>query len=198
MLSYRQTGRKAQIMKITKDYPGLTQAKNGDYIMNGDLISEEGIEIDLDNCLVVTGSIKSRYGIKAGRSITARCEIQAGREIQAGWGIKAGQSIKARYGIQAGWGIKAGQGIKAGCSINAGDGIAAGCSIESGRGIKAGDGITAGWGIKAGTYIDCGKRIFAGISVYADDDYCEKTIQCAELRNGTVAYGDLICTPAVY
>ena len=113
-------------MKITKDYPGFTRAENGDYILNGSLISEEGIEIDLDDRLVVTGSI-----------------------------IAVG-------GIEAGWGIKAGYGIK------------------------------AGDGIKAGTYIDCGKRIFAGTSVYADEDDCDKTIQCAELRNGTVAYGDLI------
>lgn len=103
-------------MKITKDYPGLTRAENGDYILKGDLVSEGCIEIDLDDRLVVTG------------------------------------------------------GIKAGC------------------------GIEAGCGIKAGTYIDCGRRIFAGISVYDDDDDCDKTIQCAELRNGTVAYGDIVIT----
>ena len=103
-------------MKITKNYPCSTRAENGDYILNGSLISEEGIEIELDDSLVVTGK------------------------------------------------IKAGGGIKAGC------------------------------GIKAGTYIDCGKRIFAGTSVYDDENSCEKTIQCAELRNGSVAYGDLITT----
>ena len=97
-------------MKITKNYPGLTRAENGDYILNGDLISEEGIEIDLDDRLVVTGRIK------------------------------------------------------------------------------------AGLGIKAGAYIDCGKRIFAGTSVYDCENSCEKTIKCAELRNGTVAYGDLVIT----
>lgn len=133
-------------MKITKDYPGLTRAKNGYYILKGNLISDDGIEIDLDDQLIVTGSII------AGCSIRVRCGITAER------------------GIKAGWGIRAGWGIKAGC------------------------GITAGWGIEARTYIDCGKRIFAGTSMYADDDDCDKTIQCAELRNRTVAYGDLIIT----
>lgn len=151
-------------MKITKDYPGLAISENGEYILNGDLISEEGIEIDLDNRLVVTGSIKAKYGIKA------ICGIKAGWDIQAGFGIKAVFGIEAVCGITAGWGIKAG--------LN----------------ITSWDGIIAGWGIEAGTYIDCGKRIFAGTSVYTDDDDCDKTIQCAELRNGTVAYGDLIIT----
>ena len=151
-------------MKITKYYPGLTKAKNGEYILNGDLISDEGIEIDLDDRIVVTGIIKAKYGIKA------ICGIKAGWGIEAGWGIKAVFGIEAVCGITAGWGIKAG--------LN----------------ITSWDGIIAGWVIEAGTYIDCGKRIFAGTSMYADDDDCDKTIQCAELRNGTVAYGDLIIT----
>ena len=151
-------------MKITRDYPGLTRAKNGYYILKGNLISEEGIEIDLDDQLVVTGSII------AGCSIRVRCGITAERGIKAGWGIRAGWDIKAGCGITAGWGIIAGWEI------------------------EAGYGIMAGWGIEARTYIDCGKRIFAGTSMYADDDDCDKTIQCAELRNGTVAYGDLIIT----
>ena len=127
-------------MKITKYHPGLTRAENGDYILTGDLISDEGIDIELDDRLVVTGIINTRCGIKAG------------------------------YGIKAEWSIKAGDGI------------------------EAGDGIKAGWGIEAGTYIDCGKRIFAGTFVCDSDDDCDKTIKCAELRNGTVAYGDLVIT----
>ena len=115
-------------MKITKDYPGLTRAKNGDYILNGSLISDECIDIELDARLVVTGYIISLREIKAV------------------------------------------------------------------LGIEAGGGIEAGWGIEAVTYIDCGKRIFAGTSVYNDDDDCDKTIKCAELRNGMVAYGDLVIT----
>lgn len=151
-------------MKITKDYPGLTISENGEYILNGDLISDESIEIDLDDYLVVTGSIKEKYGIKA------ICGIKAGWDIQAGWVIQAGFGIEAVCGITAGWSIKAG--------LN----------------ITSWDGIIAGWGIEAGTYIDCGKRIFAGTSVDYSDYTCDKTIQCAELRNGTVAYGDLVIT----
>lgn len=133
-------------MKITKKYPGLTRAKNCDYILNGSLISEEGIEIDLDDRLFVTGRIKAGWDIEAVGGITAGCGIEAGRDIEAG------------DKIESGWGIK------------------------------------SGGGIKAGTYIDCGKRIFAGTSVLEDADTCDKTIRCAELRNGTVAYGDLIIT----
>ena len=53
-------------MKITKDCPGLTRAENGYYILKCDLISEKGIEIDLDSRLVVTGRIVAKYGIEAG------------------------------------------------------------------------------------------------------------------------------------
>lgn len=163
-------------MKITKNYPGLTRSENGDYILNGSLISEEGIEIELDDSLVVTGKIK------AGGGITAEWGIEAG------WVIEAGRDIETRCGIKAGWDIKAVCGIKAGWYIEAGD------EIESGWVIEAGGGIKAGCGIKAGAYIDCGKRIFAGTSVFDDENSCEKTIKCAELRNGSVAYGDLIIT----
>lgn len=163
-------------MKITKDYKGLTIAENDGYILKGDLISDEGIEIDIDDNLIVTGSIKARLGIKA------KCGIIAGLNIEAGDGIRAGGTITA------GWGIRAGGGIVAGCSIKSGWGITAGLNIT------AGDGIVAGWWIRAGTYIDCGKRIFAGISVYDSDDTCNKIILCVELRNGTIAYGDLAIT----
>ena len=59
-------------------------------------------------------------------------------------------------------------------------------------GINAGEGINAGWGIKAKTFIDCKKRIFAGLSVYHTNKNCTKTIECAELKNGEICFGDLV------
>ena len=98
-------------MKIDKLFNGLKQIANGDYVLEGDLISEETIEIDLDDRLVIKGVIKS------GRNIVARCGIEAG------WGIKAG------CGIEAGWGIEAGDGIEAKTFINASKRIFAGISL---------------------------------------------------------------------
>ena len=86
-------------MKIDKLWNGLKHIANGDYVLEGDLISEETIEIDLDNRLVIKGTIKS------GRNIVARCSIKAG------WGIEAGDGIEAGGDIEAGCGIKAGCGI---------------------------------------------------------------------------------------
>ena len=96
--------------------------------------------------------------------------------------------------IEAGGGIEAGRGIEAGGGIEAGDGIKAGCGIEAGGGIKAGWGIEAGDGIKAEKFIDVKKRIFAGISIYRTSKSCDKTIRCAELRNGEICYGNLTLT----
>ena len=98
-------------MKIDKLWTGLKQIANGDYVLEGDLISEETIEIDLDDRLVIKGVIKS------GRNIVARCGIEAG------WGIKAG------CGIEAGWGIEAGDGIEAKTFIDASKRIFAGISL---------------------------------------------------------------------
>ena len=64
-------------MKLNKFWDGLKRIENGDYVLNGDLISDENIEINLDDRLVVTGSIISK------------------KKIEAGWGIKAGEGIKA-------------------------------------------------------------------------------------------------------
>lgn len=124
-------------MKIDKNFEGLKRIENGDYVIEGDLVSEDSIEVELDDRLVVTGSIVAQS------------------YIEAGWGIKAGG------GIEAGWGINAGRVIE------------------------------AGWGIKAKTFIHTKKRIFAGTSVCCTNKDCEKTIRCAELRGGEIAYGDL-------
>ena len=101
-------------MKITKDYEGLVRIQNGDYVLEGDLISEDTIEVELDDHLVVRGTISSKKSIFANRTIIA------GEGIEAGCGIKAGDGIKAGWGIEAGEGIKAGWGIEAGCRIFAG------------------------------------------------------------------------------
>ena len=125
-------------MKIDKLWNGLKRISNGDYVLEGDLISEETIEIDLDDRFVVKGRVESK------------------------------KSIIVRRGINAGLGINAGEGI------------------------KAGEGINAGWGIKAKTFIDCKKRIFAGLSLYHTNKNCIKTIECAELKNGEICFGDLV------
>lgn len=110
-------------MKIDKLWNGLKQIANGDYVLEGDLISDETIEIDLDDRLVIKGTIKS------GRNIVARCGIEAGWGIEAGDGIEAGGGIEAGCGIEAGWGIKAGCGIEAKTFINASKRIFAGISL---------------------------------------------------------------------
>lgn len=109
-------------MKIDKLWNGLKRIANGDYVLEGDLISEETIEIDLNDRFVVRGRIQTK------KIIVVRCGIEAGE------------------------------------------------------------------GIKAEKFIDVQKRIFAGISVYRTSRDCDKTIRCAELRNGEICYGDLTLT----
>jgi hypothetical protein len=77
-------------MKLNKLWDGLKQIANGDYVLEGDLISDETIEIDLDDRLVVRGSVVSR------KNIIVRCGIEAG------CGIKAGSFIHAEKRIFAG------------------------------------------------------------------------------------------------
>ena len=156
-------------MKITKDYQGLIHAENGDYVLYRDLISEEGIEIELDDRLVVRGDVQAR-------ALTCARALIADRSISAGWGISAGD------------------GISAGCGISACRGISAGWGISAGVGISAGRGIIAGDGIRAGTFIDCKNRIFAGTSIFHNSEDCEKDIICAELRQGEICYGALKIT----
>lgn len=109
-------------MKIDKLFNGLKRIANGDYVLEGDLISEETIEIDLDDRMVVRGKIDTK------KNLIIRCGIEAGE------------------------------------------------------------------GIEAGTFISAKKRIFAGISLYRTSNDCDKTIRCAELRDGEICYGDLMLT----
>ena len=116
-------------MKITKDYQGLTRAENGDYVLDGKLFSDENIEVELDDRLVVRGSVISKKSIKVQRTLIAGDGISAGRCISAGWGIEAGWGINAGDGISAGWGISAGDGISAGTYIDCKNRIFAGTSV---------------------------------------------------------------------
>ena len=92
-------------MKIDKLFNGLKRIANGDYVLEGDLISEVTIEIDLDDRFVVKGRIESK------KSIIIRHGIEAGDGIKAGWGIEAG------CGIEAGAFISVKKRIFAGISI---------------------------------------------------------------------------------
>jgi len=191
-------------MKITKKTKGIID-EGWRYKYEGDLISDEEIEIDLDKGLYVTGSIGAGNSIKAGNSIEAGNWIKAGDWIEAGNSIKAGNSIDAGNSIEAGDWIKAGDWIEAGNSIKAGDSIEAGNSIEAGDWIKAGDSIEAGdWikagdynGISAGLYITCkgtlsfGLNAYAGIKTWGEATEEEKTITCGKLLKGNIEYGIL-------
>jgi hypothetical protein len=92
-------------MKIDKLYNGLKRIANGDYVLEGDLISEETIEIDLDDRFVVKGEIRTK------KSLVIRCGIEAG------WGIEAGEGIEAGCGIEAKTFISVKKRIFAGISI---------------------------------------------------------------------------------
>ena len=121
-------------MKLDKLFSGLKRIDNGDYVLEGDLICDDTLEINLDDRLVVSGKIEAKKSIVANVSLIA------------GWGIKAG------WGIEAGCGIKAGEGIEAGCGIDAGDGIEAGTFLHSEKRIFAGISVYY-------TSCDCNKNI---------------------------------------
>ena len=92
-------------MKLDKLWNGLKRIANGDYVLEGDLISDETIDVDLDDRLVVRGSVISK------KMIIVRCGIEAG------WGIEAGEGIEAGCGIKAGSFIHAEKRIFAGVSV---------------------------------------------------------------------------------
>ena len=197
-------------MKIDKNYKGLVKEDNR-YVFNGNIMTTENLEIDLDMSLYVTGSIKvadyiiagedieagefikAGWSIEAGESIKAGEFIEAGEFIKAGWSIKAGEYIKAGEFIKAGWSIEAGGSIKAGEFIEAGESIKAGGSIEAGESIKAGgsSGIVAGLSITCKNSLSFGLKAFAGICSWRDITDEEKTITCGKLEGGTVEYGIL-------
>ena len=89
-------------MKITKDYEGLVRIENGDYVLSEDLISNDNIEINLDDRFVVNGKINTTKSIISNVTVMVSCGIEAGEGIEAGCGIEAKSFIKAEKRIFAG------------------------------------------------------------------------------------------------
>ena len=182
-------------MKIDKNYKGLVKEDNR-YVFNGNIMTTENLEIDLDMSLYVTGSIKvadyiiAGEDIEAGEYIKAGWFIKAGGAIIAGGYIKAGEYIKAGLFIKAGEDIKAGEYIKAGWHIRAGGAIIADGSIKTGGGY----GIVAGLSITCKTTLSSGSRLFAGTCCWKEIRDEDKTVTCGKLENGTIEYGILVET----
>lgn len=86
-------------MKIDKLFSGLTRISNGDYVLEGDLICDDNLEIELDDLLVVRGKIEVKLGIKADCGIEARYGIKAGSGIEAKTFINAGKRIFAGVSV---------------------------------------------------------------------------------------------------
>ena len=80
-------------MKVNKEFEGLIRQENGDYVLKGDLISDESIEIDLDDSLFVCGSVISKMSIKVGGTLIAGEGIKAGSFISSEKRIFAGVSV---------------------------------------------------------------------------------------------------------
>ena len=76
-------------MIIDKSFKELKRLENGDYVLD-EIETEEDLEIDLDDRLIIT------YYIKAKGYIEARGSIEAGLSIEAGYNIEAGESIEAK------------------------------------------------------------------------------------------------------
>ena len=172
-----------ETLKITK----ADLNERNEYTRSRDLEFEGHIEIEASlGWVKILGLIRAGGGlsIKAGSSIEAGWSIEAGSSIKAGWSIEAGLSF------EAGWSIKAGESIKAGWSIKAGE------SIEAGWSIKAGESIEAGWSIRCKAKLTVKLRIFAGLCTWRLPKPEELVIECAELTEGTVCFGDLKLLPA--
>ena len=88
--------------------------------------------------------------------------------------------------------IRAGGGL----SIKAGSSIEAGESIKAGSFIEAGLSIEAGWSIRCKAKLTVELRIFAGLCTWRLPKPEELVIECAELTEGTVCFGDLKLLPA--
>ena len=126
--------------------------------------------------------------------ISGSIETDEDIEIELDDRLEVGGSIASEKSIISNTTIISRDNIEAGRYINVGCGIEAGWGIKAGDGIEAGYGIKAGWDVYAQTYIDCGLRIFAGTSINDSEATAKKTISCAELRNGQIAYGELVIT----
>lgn len=90
-------------MVIDKNYQWLVQEDNGTYRYDGSIETAEDLEINLDGCLLVVGSIKADWYIDAGGSIRAGECIKAGEYIEASGSIRADWYIDAGGPIRADW-----------------------------------------------------------------------------------------------
>ena len=172
-------------MKITKEYEGLVRAENGDYVLQGDLICHEDLEIDLDDRLLVAGKIFVDGYITSKDSLYAGGDLEATGTIRILECLSASGCISSDQSIEVGFSIQSNQDIKAHWGLSVGNRIKAfGC-------IEVGDGILAGMDIEAGSFISAGNRIFAGVHPLDTNEECKKTITCAELRSGEICYGEL-------
>ena len=115
-------------------------------------------------------------------------EFEGHIEVEAslGW-ITVNGFIRAVGGLF----VEAGSSIKAGGSINAGESIEAGWSIKAGESINAGESIKAGESIRCKAQLAAKLRIFAGIGSGNLPKPDEQVIECAELVEGTVCFGEL-------
>ena len=95
-------------MTITKDYKGLQLIGDEYYKLNGDLMSDEDMSIELDKPLLVCGNIGAEgnitadHDIFAERNIIVKGYIFAEGYIYAGGNITAGGYIFAEGYIYAG------------------------------------------------------------------------------------------------
>jgi len=155
------------------------------YIYEGNLISEEDIDINLDKPLCVAGYIKTKENIRSNTPLMVSEYIETGGYIEIRGGplkaegyIKASDSIEVDSYIQSGGYIDAGVGyISAGGSIEAKKHIKAGLCIEAGPGIKAGDFIHADWYIQSAEDIEAGGTLKAGIGILAQSGITAKHIK---------------------
>ena len=83
-----------------------------------------------------------------------------------------------------------------GLSIEAGSSIEAGESIEAWLSIEAGGSIKAGLSIRCKAKLTVKLRIFAGLCTWRLPKPEEQIIECAELTQGTVCFGELKLLPA--
>lgn len=197
-------------MKIDKNFKGLEYVKNSHYVFNGDLKSEESIEIDLSRELRVHGSITTGGKLTSRRTVLVDGSILANdtifvqvllaakyinshEDIYVDGSIYSIYSISAEGQISAKDTIEASRGsIKAGRSIKAGTGIFAKDLIIAEKGcIESGAGITAGKTIRAKSFISAKGRIFSNmLPLGIEETFCP-TIVCDYLKDGVVAYGKL-------
>jgi cytoskeletal protein CcmA (bactofilin family) len=117
-------------MKLNEQCEMLTNDGYG-YVLCGDLIAEEDIEIDIYPCLIVKGNVRTSKSIHATGGLIAEGDITAGREIIVCRELEALGSIEAGWDIKAEWEIKAGGHIKTRCDIYAEDSILAEGEIEA-------------------------------------------------------------------